>query len=230
MDIFEAIRSRFTCRAFRPTPVPQATVAAILELAGRAPSGGNLQPWRVWALAGDDLEALKAKVRAQTAAGQLFEGEVEYAIYPEPLKEPYAGRRFRNGEAWYGALGIARDDMAARIRQVSANFELYGAPVGLFLAVDRSMGPPQWADLGLFLQTLMLAAKGHDLDTAPLEAWSLWPHTVREHLQMPDELMLFCAVALGEADREARANGFRAEREPLEAFATFRGFAAAASS
>ena len=110
------------------------------------------------------------------------------------------------------------------MRQVAANFELFGAPVGLFLAVDRSMGPPQWADLGIFLQTLMLAARAEGLDTAPLEAWSLWPKTVRAHLGMPEELMLFCAVALGHADLEAPINQVRAERAPLEEFTTFQGF------
>jgi nitroreductase len=224
MLVCEAIEQRFTCRAFLPTPVRRETVEDIIRLAGRAPSGGNLQPWRVWALAGAELGALKAKVRASTAAGQMFEGQVEYFIYPSDLKEPYASRRFRNGEAWYGALGIAREDYAKRLSQVAANFEFFGAPVGLFVAIDRSMQQGQWADLGMFLQTLMLAAKERGLDTAALESWSLWPNTVREFLNMPAELMLFCGVALGHADPDAPVNRLRSERAPLGEIASFAGF------
>jgi nitroreductase len=225
MRVCEAIRQRFTCRAFLPTPVRREEVEAIIRLAGRAPSGGNLQPWRVWALAGAELEALKAKVRAKTAAGQMFEGQVEYFIYPPELKEPYASRRFRNAEAWYGSLGIGRDDHGARLSQVAANFEFFGAPVGLFLAIDRGMQQGQWADLGMFLETLMLAAKERGLDTAALESWSLWPDTVRTFLHMPAELMLFCGIALGHADMEAPVNAVTSERAPMQEIATFSGFA-----
>jgi nitroreductase len=224
MRVSEALASRYTCRAFLPTPVPKAEVQQVLEAARRAPSGGNLQPWRVWAMAGPPLEALKAAIRAQTDKDQLFEGEVEYAIYPAGLKEPYFGRRFRNGEGWYRALGIARDDYYRRARQVAANFELFGAPAALFLAIDRSMGPPQWLDLGIFLQSAMLAARELGLDSAPLESLSLWPKAVRGALQMPEELMLVCALALGHADPDHPVNRFRAERAPMEEIATFLGF------
>lgn len=228
MRVSEALQTRFTCRAFLPAAVPRAVVERILNDARRAPSGGNLQPWRVWALAGAELEALKAAIRAHTATGQLFEGEPEYAIYPADLKEPYATRRFRNGAAWYGALGIAHDDHAGYIRQVARNFELFGAPVGLFLTIDRSLGPPQWSDLGIFLQSILLLAREHGLHAAALESWSLWPRVVRAHLQLPDELMLYCAVALGHADPDAPVNRWRAERAPMEEIAVFRGFEAAA--
>lgn len=224
MDVFEALAARHTCRAFLPSPVPRATVEAILTAAGRAPSGGNLQPWRVWALAGEDLAALKARVLDAIAAGQLTDGDYEYLIYPPQLKEPYLTRQFRNGEQLYGAMNIARDDAAGRMLQFRRNFEMFGAPVGVFLAIDRTMGPPQWADLGIYLQSLMLAATARGLSTAPLESWSLRHRTVREHLEMPDELMLFCAVALGVADETDPVNAIRAERAPLEEVAELRGF------
>jgi nitroreductase len=172
---------------------------------------------------------LKAAVRTKTSAGQLFEGAVDYVIYPPNLREPFLSRRFRNGERLYASLCIARDDYEARLNQVAANFELFGAPVGLFVCIDRDMLQGQWADLGIFLQTLMLAAKAKGLDTAPLEAWSLWPRAVGEALDLPAETMLFCAVALGYADPDAPANRHRAERAELSEFAKFRGFEAVAA-
>ncbi|MDP1737004.1 MAG: nitroreductase [Caulobacter sp.] len=224
MDVFEALAARRTCRAFKPSPVPRATVEAILTAAGRAPSGGNLQPWRVWALAGEDLAALKGKVLGRIAAGQLTDGDYEYLIYPPQLKEPYLTRQFRNGEQLYGAMNIARDDAAGRMEQFRRNFELFGAPVGIFLAIDRTMDRPQWADLGMYLQSLLLAATARGLSTAALESWSLQHRTVREHLAMPADLMLFCAVALGLPDEADPVNAIRAERAPLDEVAVLRGF------
>lgn len=224
MDVSEALARRFTCRAFLPKAVPGHAVEHVLRVAGRAPSAGNVQPWQVWALAGAPLEALKAQVRAHTREGQLFETAPEYTIYPEEMGEPYATRRFRNGEAWYGALRIARDDHAARMGHVAENFELYGAPVGIFVAIERTFGVAQWLDLGIFLQSLMLAAAERGLDTAPLESWAFWHPTVRAALEMPENLMLVCAVAVGYADHEARGNAFRSERAPLEEWTHFAGF------
>jgi nitroreductase len=223
MRVSKALESRYTCRAFLPTPVPRSSVEAILEAASRAPSGGNFQPWWVWALAGDELRRLEDVVADKIAQGQLMEPDVEYLIYP-PDKEPYATRRFQNGEAMYAAIDVARDDGAARLRQYARNFEFFGAPVGLFIAIDRTMLQGQWADLGIFLQSLMLMAREHGLHTAALESWSLFHRTVREFLRLPDDLMLYCAVALGHADPDAPINQTRAERAPLAEFVQFRGF------
>lgn len=223
MRVSKALQSRHTCRAFLPTPVPQSTVEAILRGASQAPSGGNFQPWWVWALAGEDLRRLKDAVADKIAQGQLMEGDFEYLIYP-PDKEPYATRRFRNGEAMYQAIDVARDDGAGRLRQYARNFEFFGAPVGLFLAIDRTMQQGQWVDLGLYLQSVMLLAREYGLHTAAIEGWSLFHKTVREHLRLPDDLMLFCGVALGHADPDAPINRVRAERAPLAEFAELRGF------
>jgi len=227
MQVSEALNSRFTCRAFLPTPVPQATVEAILAGAARTASGGNFQPWWVWALAGEELAALEQIVAGKIAKGQLIDGDFEYLIYP-PDKEPYASRRFRNGEAMYQAIGVARDDGPGRMAQYGRNFRFFGAPVGLFLAIDRTMLQGQWADLGMYLQSVMLLAREHGLHTAAIEGWSLFHRTAREFLAMPDELMLFCGLALGHADLDAPVNRVRAERAPLSEFATLRGFQAAA--
>jgi len=224
MQVSEALATRFTCRAFLDTPVPEATVKAILTRASMAPSGGNLQPWRVWALAGEELGRLKGLVKAKMAAGEFADGMPEYSIFPNDLKEPYATRRFDNGETVYAALGIGREDDAGRIRQVERNFEFFGAPVGLFLAIDRSMQPGQWADLGMFAQSIMLLAREYDLHTAALESWALRYKTVGEFLGMPKELMLFCGMALGQMDPAQPVNQVRLGRAPLSEFATLSGF------
>jgi nitroreductase len=221
MSVPEALQSRFTCRAFLPTPVPRETVEALLRDAGRAPSGGNFQPWRVWALSGQSLEDLKRIVAGKIDAGHFLDSDLEYQIYP-PDKEPYVTRRFLNGEAVYGALGIARDDHAGRLEQYRRNFRFFDAPVGLFLYVDRTMLQGQWADLGIFLQSLMLLARAQGLHTAAIEGWSLFHRTVRDFLEIPPELMMFCGIALGHGDLEAPVNRVRAERVELGEFAVFR--------
>jgi nitroreductase len=229
MDVRDAVVSRFSCRAFLPTPVPLATVRDILDRAARAPSGGNLQPWRVHALAGAPLEELKARVRPHASANPRGEG-AEYAIYPAPLKEPYYARRFEVGADLYRAIGIARDDRAGRYRQYARNFEFYDAPVGLFFSIDRTMGPPQWADLGMFVQSIMLLARAHGLHTCGIEAWTHWHKTVTAFLDLPAEHMLFCGMALGHADAAAPINRWRSRREGVDAFAAFAGFADAPQS
>ena len=162
MNVSEAVASRFSCRAFLLTPVPEATVRDILARAARAPSGGNVQPWRVHALAGERLEALRAIVRSRLDELPRFEG-AEYDIYPRDLKQPYESRRQRSGVMLYQSIGVTRDDRAGRYRQYARNFLFYDAPVGLFFSIDRSMGPPQWSDLGGYIQTVMLLARGHGL-------------------------------------------------------------------
>ncbi len=225
MDVREAAATRYSCRAFLPDPVPEAVVREILDGAARAPSGGNLQPWRVYALAGARLEALRALLRPR--AGELPRGEgTEYRIYPPELKEPYRTRRFAVGELLYRSLGIAREDRPARLRQYARNFEFFGAPVGLMVCADRSMGPPQWSDLGMFLQTAMLLARQHGLHSCAQEAWAHWHKTLGDFLELPPELMVFCGLALGYADADAPINAWRAPREPLDGFAAFQGFEA----
>lgn len=223
MHVRDAVISRYSCRAFLPTPVPEETVRAIVEDAARAPSGGNLQPWRVHALAGEPLEAIKRNIAARP--DELPRGEgAEYTIYPQPLKEPYESRRRQVGEMLYSAIGVPRADRAGRYRQYAQNFQFFGAPVGLFITTDRSMGPPQWSDLGMFIQNISLLARGHGLHTCAQEAWTHWHKTLSEFLRLPESEMLFCGVALGYEDKDAPINQWRSPREPLDAFASFTGF------
>jgi nitroreductase len=223
VTVSEALASRMSCRAFLPTPVPEATVRAILDAAKQSPSGGNLQPWRVYALAGEPLKECIALVRSKLPTHPRGDGS-EYDIYPTGLWEPYRSRRFKCGEDMYATIGVTRDDKFARLLQFARNYEFFGAPVGLFFCLDRRMGPPQWSDVGMYMQSVMLLAREHGLHTCAQEAWSVWYRTVGEFLKLPPELMLFSGMALGYRDESAPINTLKTDRAPLEEFAELRGF------
>jgi nitroreductase len=224
MSVTEAIARRRSVRAFLDRPVAPDLLREILDAARRAPSGGNLQPWRAWVLGGADLQRFRALAKARMAANPQGEGE-EYGIYPEQLHEPYRSRRYKGGEDMYALLGIGRDDKPARLRRMAENYDFFGAPVGLFFAIDRRMRPGQWADLGMFIQTVMLLAEERGLGTCPQEAWALLHRTVADYLAMPPELMLFCGMALGYADETAPVNRLVTDRAPFDDVFTLRGFA-----
>lgn len=223
MSLIAAITERHSVRAFTDQAVPLIKIQSILEAASRSPSGGNLQPWHVYILSGDDLESFLVRVRKSIE--QLPMGEDGgYEIYPYPLVDPYKERRRSSGEDLYEALDIEREDKMARITQVMKNFEFFGAPVGVFFAIDKNMGRPQWAHLGMYIQTVMLLAHQEGLATCPQEAWSIRHQQVRDHLSMPDELVLYCGMSLGYEDTEHPINSFRTSRAPLEEYVTYRGF------
>jgi len=221
MNVTEAIDTRMSCREFLDTPVPAATVRAILETAKRAPSGGNLQPWHVYVLAGAALEEFRATIRAKLPAQPRGEG-FEYDVYPKAITEPYLARRSKCGEDMYAVINVPREDKAARIRQFARNYGLFGAPVGLFFVIDRQMGFGQWADLGMFMQSIMLLAREYGLHTCPQEAWAAWYKSVGDFLQLPPQLMFFCGMALGFRDESAPINRLRTDRAELNEFAIFR--------
>lgn len=223
MNVTEAVETRMSCRAFLPTPVPEAILRGILDTARRAPSGGNLQPWHVHALTGEPLAQLLSAVRGKLFSHPRGEGS-EYDIYPASLGEPYRSRRFKCGEDMYATINVPREDKAARLMQFARNYLLFGAPVGLFFYIDRQMGPPQWSDLGMFMQTIMLLARERGLHTCAQEAWSVWHPTLDEFLQVPPELMLFSGMALGHRDESAPINRLRTDRAALEEIAVLRGF------
>lgn len=223
ITVSEAVSARRSVRAFLERPVARETVAEILTLAARAPSGGNLQPWHVDVLAGEALVELKRKVAASLAADPAGEG-TEFPVYPPALGEPWRGRRFASGEQLYAALGIAREDRAARLRQFAKNFDGFGAPVMLFFSLPRHFGPPQWAHLGMFMQTVMLLAEERGLASCAQEAWALVHKTLGEALDLPEDRLFYCGMALGHADETHPINGWRTERVPPVEFASFRGF------
>jgi len=222
MKVSEALATRKSVRAFKPDPVPAGTIRAILEQAARAPSGGNLQPWKVYALLGDARDELVRRVaerRKEKAMGEL----PEYHIYPPGLTEPYKTRRFRIGEAMYATMNIPREDKMARLGFFQGNWEFFGAPVGLIFTIDRQMQQGQWSDLGMYLQSIMLLAREYGLHTCPQEAWAVWHSVIRDYLSVPENEMIFCGMAIGHADESHPVNGLVSERAPLEEYAKILG-------
>jgi nitroreductase len=224
MDVFQAVDSRISCRWFLDRPVEPGLVRDLIARATRAASGGNLQPWQVYALTGAPLAALKRQVAEAIAGRDPRHDDAEYPIYPKTMWEPYKGRREEHGVQLYGALGIDRADAAARLEQYKRNFECFNAPVALFIAIDRDLGPGQWADLGGYIHALMFLARGHGLDTCPQESWARMHRIVGPFVKMPPEQMLFCAVALGYGDHGHPANSFRSPRAELGEFCRYFGF------
>ncbi|MCB1491913.1 MAG: nitroreductase [Rhodobiaceae bacterium] len=224
MDVSEAIATRVSCRAFRPDPVPLDTVRMLLDKAKQTPSGGNLQPWHVDVLTGAPLKALIADIASQSHLLPHGEG-TEYNIYPPNLSEPYKARRYKCGADLYAVLGIAREDRAGRLGQFARNFDFFGAPVGLLFSIGREMEVGQWSDLGMYIHAVMLLAREAGLHTCAQEAWAMWPKTVARHIDIPPERMLFCGMALGVMDEDAPVNALRTDREPVDGFTTFRGWA-----
>ena len=224
MDVFEAVDSRIACRHFFDKPVDLKIVKDLIVKAQRAASGGNLQSWNVYALTGKPLADFKAVVQARIAHEDPRHTKSEYQIYPEPMFGAYKERRDEHGVQLYGSLGIDRNDPAGRLTQYKKNFEFFGAPVALFITIDRRLGPGQWADLGGYINSLAVLARGYGLDTCPQEAWARLYDTVSDFLKLPDNEMLFCAVSIGYGDRKHKANDFRSPRAALSEFCKFYGF------
>lgn len=222
LSVSEAVARRRSRRAFLDTPVAPALLRTILAKAQRAPSGGNLQPWVVHVLAGTELRRFKHMIAERRAANPFGEGP-EYVIYPDPLVEPYKTRRSQCAEDMYATLGIARSDKAARIDFIAGNFDFWGAPAALFLCIDRRLGATQWVDLGLYLQTVMLLCSEAGLATCAQEFWTLWHETVAEFLELPDEVMPFCGLAIGHADPDHPVNGLITARAELTENVHFHG-------
>ena len=218
-----AISSRRSVRAFRPDPVPRETVERLLEVSARAPSGTNMQPWRVHVLAGAAKDALSdALEAAHLAGGEGHEGQYRY--YPSPLFEPYLARRRKIGWDLYGLLGIARGETERMRRQHARNFRFFGAPVGLIFTIDARLERGSWLDYGMFLENIMIAARGRGLDTCPQAAFATYHRIIRERLGLAEQDVVVCGMALGHADETAPENRLRTERAPVAEFASFSGF------
>lgn len=209
MDVRDAVAARRSIRGFLETPVELALVQRLVGAASRAASGGNLQPWHIDIVAGEAMNRLK-----QTMVAKLADGPEtpEYDIYPKELVSPYRDRRFAVGEAMYDRIGIPRDDKLARRMWFARNFAFFGAPLALFMTIDRRMGRPQWSDMGMFLQSFMLLAVEEGLATCAQECWAVYPETVKAFLGTPDDRMLFCGMAVGYEDTTEPANALRTER------------------
>ena len=216
MKVSEAVELRQSIREYLKKPVDNSLIKEILEKSSRAANGGNLQPWQIFVInkesMADFLKQQSEWTEAETPA---------YDIYPPKLKEPYRTSRYELGEQMYSLLGIEREDKEGRFMQVLKNFEFFGAPAAIFCFVDKQMGPPQWSDLGMFLQTFMLLAQEAGLDTCAQEAWSIKQESVSDFFNVDNETMVFCGMAIGYKDPEATINKLRSERRPIDEWATF---------
>ena len=199
MDVYEAVRTRRSVRNFTNQPVPREALERVLSAAAWAPSGSNIQPWHIYVVTGASLAEIRKLAGERVAAGDRWD-EREYEMYPAALKSPYRERKSAFGAQRYGALGIARGDLEARQRAASANWNFFGAPAALFCYIDRGMGSPQWADVGGYLQTVMLLLRAEGLHSCPQMAWSVYRKTVAKVLSPPDGLILYCGMSIGYED------------------------------
>lgn len=216
----EAMTSRRSVRAFLPTPVDDETVRDILCVAARAPSGTNMQPWRAYVVTGEKKQAvsdaiLNSGVRAEKAVWD------EYVYYPDQFFEPYLGRRRALGFALYGLLGIGRREVEKMRAQHDRNFVFFDAPVGMIFTIDRRLNKGSWIDHGMFLQSVMIAARGRGLHSCPQAAFAPYHRQIRPILGIPDEEIVVCGMALGHEDESKPENRLRSERVPVEEFVTF---------
>jgi nitroreductase len=223
LSVTDALHRRRSVRAFTGEPVDPAVLEAVFAAAQRAPSGGNLQPWQATLVTGAAWQTVQDAVAARIAMGR--EGyQAEYDIYPKGLTDPWDSRRFGVGEALYAALGIPREDKPARLGQFMENYRGFGAPVMLFLHCSRIMGPPQWSDMGMWLQSVMLLLVEHGLASCPQECWAMYGATVRETLGLDDGQILFSGLAIGHADTGAAVNQWPVPRVGLDEVIDWRGF------
>ena len=223
MNVTEAVTSRRSIRAFQDKPVDQALLRRVLETAQRSPSGGNTQPWHAVMLTGDPLAALFAKVAEVLPQGRAAMAS-EYHVYPPELDGAYEVRRRGIGEAMYAALDIPRDNKLGRLGWFARNFQGFGAPVLMLVHTPKYMGPPQWSDIGMWLQTIMLLLREQGLDSCAQEAWAVYAKQIRECVEIPDDHIFFCGMAIGWGDRAHAVNQFPVARAELNEAVRWEGF------
>lgn len=218
----DAITSRHSIRAFLSTPISRQDIEQMLEVAARAPSGSNTQPWKAYVLTGSALKALSREVVEafmNPETDKLY--TEEYRYYPDQWASPYIERRRTVGLGLYKLLGLGKDDKEGMKRQHAKNFDFFGAPVGMAFTVDRTMNQGSWLDFGCFLQNLMVAARGRGLDSCPQAAFNRFHPIIRKHAHIPDSELVICCLALGYADMSKIENTLISEREPVAGFTTF---------
>lgn len=223
LSVTDAMLQRGAVREYTDQQVGIDLVREILELAGRAPSGGNVQPWKVYALAGSAKQQLSEAVMAKAMESPMGD-QPDISIYPQGMDEPWRSRRYHCGELMYSALDIPRDDKDARFAQGAKNMLFFGAPVGLIITMDRGLCESQVIDIGLFLQSILLLAQERGLATCPQASWTLWSGVIRKSLELDDQEMIMAGVSLGYAVAEAPVNHLNQPRAELAEFASFRGF------
>ena len=219
MNIKEAIEKRFSVRAFTKEVPDIETIKAILKTAGTAPSGGNIQPWKVYVLSENAKNELSKKTLYNFDNG--VQEDIEYDIYPKPLADEYKKRRYECGADMYNALAIGKDDLDSRFKQIRENYSFFGAPLGMIITIDKSFGKNGWGHVGMFLENLWLSAIDNGLGICLQESWSIYPKTVKEFTKHPDNEIVWCGVAVGYEDSSNPINQYRTKREDLDSFVKF---------
>jgi len=219
MNVLDAMRGRHSTRAFLDLPVAREMIDAILDAARWAPSGVNTQPWLVAVVTGTTKERISTALLA--ARLQREPERPDYAYYPKEWVEPYKSRRKASGLALYSALRIRKEDADARLKAWNNNYRFFGAPVGLLFFLDRSLSQGSWVDMGMFIENVMLAARGHGLESCPQASLAEYPDLVRGILDVPESRALVCGMALGYADTAHPVNQYRTEREPVSTFTSW---------
>ncbi len=222
MNVTEAVNTRRSVRQFLDKPVDRATLERVLETAQRSPSGGNTQPWSAVVVGGDELTRITAAIKTKAATAPMGEG-MEYAIYPKDLDGRYEEQRRAVGKEMFDAVGLERGDTAGRVAQMAKNWDSFGAPVQLFTYTRKYMGPPQWSDMGMWLQTVMLLLREAGLDSCSQEIWAMYGSYMRELLGIDDDHIFFCGMAIGYRDPDAPINNFAVPRVPIGNAIEFRG-------
>jgi nitroreductase len=221
LSVQDAITGRQSTRAYLDQTVPRAVLERVLTVASRAPSGSNIQPWKVYVLEGEVKDELCRELVARHASGD--EGQRAYNYYPVTWRPPYLARRRQTGWGLYGLLGINRDDKSGMAAQARQNFTFFGAPVGLIFTIDRDMEIGSWLDTGMFIQSLMIAARAEGLETCAQAAFANYHDVIEQRLAIPAAEMVICGMALGYGDPNAVINRFRTDRIPLADFVTWVG-------
>lgn len=223
MNVTEAVTSRRSVRQFLDKPVDKAVLERVLETAQRSPSGGNTQPWSAVVVGGDELARITTAIKAKAATAPMGEN-MEYEIYPKDLDGRYEEQRRAIGREMFNSVGLERGDAAGRVAQMAQNWDSFGAPVQLFTYTKKYMGPPQWSDMGMWLQTVMLLLREEGLDSCSQEIWAMYGTHMRELLGISDDYIFFCGMAIGYRDPDAPINNFEVPRVPISDAIGFRGF------
>ena len=219
MNIKQLIKSRYSVRSFLDKDVGFEKVKSILDTANSAPSGGNIQPWKVYVLGNNSKNELITQALNNYDTG--VQEDIEYEIYPKPLAEEYKKRRSQCAADMYDALSIARDDIDTRLKQVRENFKFFGAPIGMIVTIDKSFAQNGWGHVGMFLQNLWLTAISEGLGVCLQESWSIYPKTVKKVIDCPDNEMIWCGIAMGYPNNEDPINNYRTSRDSIDTFASF---------
>ena len=219
MNLNELIKSRYSVRSFTDDTVDIETIREILEISSNAPSGGNIQPWKVYVVTDKTKEKLIKKALSNFDNG--VQEKIEYDIYPRPLDEEYKKRRSECARDMYTALSIKQDDTELRLSQIRENFKFFGAPVGMIVTIDKAFAENGWGHVGMFIQNICLSAVDNDMGTCLQESWSIYPETVKDILNIPDNEVVWCGIALGYPNKEHPINNYRTSREPIKKFVTF---------